>query len=525
MRSGPRALSLAVSAVGPVAVGLLAAGCLAEKAPVEGRMLFGGRGIERPGFVTVGGAPAVQFEVRTAAPTPERAAVSDVWLVSWDTGEERLLIKNRSTRWEMAADASGEARYVMTDEGSVDTFAGLGTSTPVATLNKVSLVSGLLETIPNVSSFSLHGERLLYRQPVVDSSLPDLRLKEGQQDRLVGRSSGAAQVTHDGRLYAVLGEERTLVHLASVDGELDRLRANVTRFLLNNDEAHAALGISEMGKPRTVVFDLKKRSETALPVENPCCWIDLRGSEFVFAESAAGGAPARLHQFNFQTGTDQVVEMPPGLRDVVSVAGRPGGPEVLLFDSQGRVALWQPGEGAAIRLLEHRMVSPSFTSDGTHILYVEPDPNSVSVTIEGRLMIQEATFTDPPRQISPRGAFVPERGYFFLPADDRPVLVFWAHYGRSASDLYFGDHETLESRLVAQGISDVTVTIRQLVGVVRVSQQDLVGDLVDKDLSAGEEVVLARSVSDLAVWGSRIAFTVRGRVPSRWDGLWGTELE
>ena len=48
-------------------------------------------------------------------------------------------------------------------------------------------------------------------------------------------------MTHDGRLYAVLGEERTLVHLASVDGELDRLRANVTRFLLSHDEAYAAL--------------------------------------------------------------------------------------------------------------------------------------------------------------------------------------------------------------------------------------------------------------------------------------------
>jgi hypothetical protein len=57
-------------------------------------------------------------------------------------------------------------------------------------------------------------------------------------------------------------------------------------------------------------------------------------------------------------------------------------------------------------------------------------------------------------------------------------------------------------------------------GIVRVSEQDLVGDLVNKDLIMDKETVLAHSVADATVWGMRVAFVIRERIGTPNDGLW-----
>jgi len=122
-------------------------------------------------------------------------------------------------------------------------------------------------------------------------------------------------------------------------------------------------------------------------------------------------------------------------------------------------------------------------------------------------------------------SLVPPGGYFFIADAGRRILVFWAHFGRNASDLYFGNHLTGDLSIVADRISEVTVTARRVFGIVRVSEQDLVGELVNKDLIHNQEIVLAHSVADAAAWGQRVAFVVRERVDSPNDGLWAIPIE
>jgi hypothetical protein len=157
-------------------------------------------------------------------------------------------------------------------------------------------------------------------------------------------------------------------------------------------------------------------------------------------------------------------------------------------------------------------------------VYIDPDADATEP--EGPLMVQDAAFVDPPRMISPRGFNVPagsQGGFFFIAGPD--PLVFWAHYGREPSDLFFANLESGAHRRVAQGIREVTVTSTRVVGIVRVSQQDLVGDLVSRDIEKGEQTLIARSVSDVSIFGGRLAFVMRERVPSARDGLWFSSLK
>src|SRR5213075_894208 len=308
------------------------------------------------------------------------------------------------------------------------------------------------------------------------------------------------------------------------------LRNRVSRYMLRDDLLFAVLAVSEMDKVRTVIFDLTTREEIQLPVENPCCWISLRGTVFEFSDSAKGDQPAALHFFDFATKTDRVVQMPRGLSQVGAMIRRPPDyKETLIFDSQYQMAVWKTDTDEPICLTSLRPVQPLFSDDGRYLLFIDPDPppptpTATPLDMAGRLMVQDANdYSAPARQLSPHGASVPisTRGYFTTRSELFPV-VFWAHYGFCASDLYFANHETGKSLKVAEGISEVTVTQRRVVGVVRVSLQDLTGDLVQKDLMTGVEQLIEHGVSQTSIYGNRIAFLVRERDKgSPRNGLWG----
>jgi hypothetical protein len=284
----------------------------------------------------------------------------------------------------------------------------------------------------------------------------------------------------------------------------------------------AQTGENAGGKSVTLALEIATKKTRPLPGTTPCCWMGFEGTEFVYSETAVAGMPGKLHAFDVTTGADRVITLPNGLSDVSSVMAKPNSTQALYSDSQGRLALAPAGDPAAGRLLDLRPASPSFTDDGRRFLYIEPD---TVVQGEGRLMDIDGDFLEPPRPISPAGALVPQGGYFFIVEGTRRILVFWAHYGRNASDLYFANHDTGEQTVVAEGISEVTVTPRRVFGILRVSEQDLTGELVNKDLNRNEEIVLAHSVADATVWGTRVAFIIRERVPSRHDGLWAIPID
>jgi hypothetical protein len=261
----------------------------------------------------------------------------------------------------------------------------------------------------------------------------------------------------------------------------------------------------------------RPRRQRLLPGVNPCCWLGFSGTEFVYSDSAGAGIQGKMHAFDVVKGTDRVVTLPQGLADVSSIIGRPMSDDALFVDSQGRMAFVSNENPSAGKVLDIRPASPTFSEDGRYLVYVDQDPDQMG---EGRLMVQDGDFSQPPRLLSPPGSLVPPGGYFFITDGQRRILVYWAHFGRNASDLYFGNHESGESRIVAEGISEVTVTARRVFGIVRVSEQDLVGDLVNKDLIMNKETVLAHSVADATVWDKRVAFVIRERLGTANDGLW-----
>jgi hypothetical protein len=506
------------------------ASCLPDPAPVDGRRLVASRGIERPAFETVDEAAFILYDVRRAPVQPGRGGVTDVHVVSWDTGEERLLVAGRSDTpgWSHRDERTG-IRYFMIDERR-PTDGGAGT---VATLVRVSLAAGVLERVEEVASFTpMGGDRFMYNRPVPGSPLKELHLRvPSGEDRLVGRPTGQVQYLRDDRIYFVGGEDRSWLLYRGPDRPPDRLRGGVSRFLLKGDETLAVLVVTEMGRPQTSLFDMATRTERKLPVTNPCCWLRFDGNTFVFGESAnpAAGAPAKLHFYDTVKEEDRVVAMPEGLSDVTGFGSlRPGHPaEIYYFDSRRRIAIQRPGADPPFRLLPMRPLHYRFTDKGDWFLFIEPDSEAPppGEMPAGRLMVVDGDFATAPRQLSPPGALVPANGFFFIDGPD--PIVFWAHYGRGASDLFFADHASGRVRVVAQGISEVTVTPREIFGIVRVSLQDLTGDLVRRNTLTGTESRIEASVSDFAVThGGRLAVVIRERAasPDR-DGLWAISLD
>lgn len=167
-------------------------------------------------------------------------------------------------------------------------------------------------------------------------------------------------------------------------------------------------------------------------------------------------------------------------------------------------------------------------------------------------MFQDAVNTDlPPTMISPPGLLVTTQngaGYRFIPKDDTPgdtrddsekpqIFAFWAHFGRASADLYFADLEGGESgalptglRLIARAIQSVSISEHEILGVMNMSQQDGVGDFIDRDLDKGVDRLFAQAVSQVAVRGgatpstSYAAYIIRGRSDSDRSGLWLTTL-
>jgi hypothetical protein len=494
--------------------------CLPEGRPVEGRQLFAGRNVEKPGFLSIDKAPYVMFQERVATAMPPRSAVYNLWLVSYDTAEKRVLLSNVADRdsWRPQSDGKG-VRYVMVDEHFVDGGSAVGVPAAVGTLVRFDLSKGELERIPEVSTFSVNQSgQFFYRTVTAGSRLPDLRLRTlAGTDRALGPSAGTAQIAGPDRFYFVAGEDRVLSRIAGADAPVQAIQPKVSRFLLSDDESWVVMQTSEEGKSQTVALELATGVKRVLPGVNPCCWLGFSGAEFAYSESADGTTQGRLHLFDVTRATDRTVVLPQGLADVSSIIGRPMSDDSLYVDSRGRMALVSNEDPSAGRVLDIRPVSPAFSDDGRYLVYVDPDADQMG---EGKLMVQDGEFAQPPRLLSPPGSLVPPGGYFFIADGERRILVFWAHFGRNASDLYFGNHESGESRIVAEGISEVTVTPRRVFGIVRVSEQDLTGELVNKDLVMDKETVLAHSVSDATVWGTRVAFVIRERIGTPSDGLW-----
>jgi hypothetical protein len=494
----------------------LLAGCLKEGRPVVGRPLIMGRAVEKPEFVKDG--TWVAYEVRQKIAEPPYSATYDWWMVNYDTAENRPLLQNVADRWGHTHNDAG-TWFLVTDEVAVPSL-----STTAGTLVLLDLDQGILDRISDVTSFSLRSDtkQFFYRSVSEGSKLAalHLRLQDGT-DRLVGLSSGAAEYRGD-RFYCVLGEDKTLSRLRKQDGPLEAIRSKVNRFSINADESWVLMQVTgESGKSQIVARQLDTGVEHVVPATQNAYWMDFSGTRFTYTESATDTHPATINHYDVVTEAHDTAPGPAGLVDIHDIQQRPNSTDTFYRDSSGQLAVVHKGEVDG-HLITGGPFQLSWTEDGKYVLWIEP---VTSTPPQGKLMIQDLDFQQPARQLSPKGSLVPVPGYFFIGKPDQRILVFWGQFGHNGVDLYYANHETGDNKVVAEGISEVVVTPFQIVGIVRVSEQDLTGDLVNKDLVMDKEVVLAHEVAAQVIYGDKVVFVLRERVSSGQDGLWAIGID
>ena len=189
----------------------------------------------------------------------------------------------------------------------------------------------------------------------------------------------------------------------------------------------------------------------------------------------------------------------------------------------------------ARRTLTGPLLWPSFTSDGKYLVYISPATATLyDTSVQGPLMFQDADLTtQSPTMVSPPGLLVSaqsQASYFFTEGDKGQILVFWAHLGRASSDLFFADYPggalPTGLRQIAKSIYSVSVSAHTLFGILNMSQQDGVGDLVLRDIDHGTDLRYAQAVAEVnqcpADWSCAnwFAYVVRGRTDSDRSGLW-----
>jgi hypothetical protein len=545
---------------------LLLGGCLEPGPLPAGVHLFHSQTLTAPGFIEVGGERMIRFRNRTAHATASKGGVSDLWISSFDGTRQRKVVANWSDYWggEQGPFNAGD-RYFMVDERLATSEGGMARVATLVrlgpTMEEEFRLDGIWvwsrftvplatlfaepppgQTCPGFPKLASDCPQILYERPAQPGQkFPTLYLWNGEQDLVIGADAGSFQnqVMGNGTIYAILGETRTLTRLSRPASLVEALRANVTRFSISGDEHYAALAISEDGKAKTVVRNLQTGAELDLARPNPSAWGGFGDGVFAYAQNATATEPAELHVLDLATGEDKFETLPAPLVNLAGVLYRPESDERLLLDSLGQGVFTGNDDLVARRTMAGPLLVPSFTKDGSYLIHIAPAAATLyDTTPKGALMFQDAELTSPASMISPPGLLVSadRQDYFFADDDGGQVLVFWARLGRASSDLYFADYapgtRTLPTnlRLIARAILSVSISTHTLFGIIDMSQQDGVGDLILRDIDQGTDILYSHAVAEAAELGgpdlasSYAAYTVRGRADSDRSGLWLTSL-
>ncbi|MDZ4694382.1 MAG: hypothetical protein SGI86_04480 [Deltaproteobacteria bacterium] len=520
---------------------LSALGCLPDEQTPPGRQLVKGQHIENLSATVVDGKQYLRLERRTALPLKGKGGTLDLYVIPIDgSSSARSVLRERSDSPSFPMVAMGGNTYwAVVNERAVQ----VGNTTSYSgRLTRFNLNGQVLESIENVSGYGVRlpepfTDWIWFQRPIVLPTTPEqlqtqfvLRDDKGQH-RIFDGIIGSPQFYGNGEIYFMAGPNRVLYRQRGIDGVPEPIRSNVSRFQRFGD--WVALVVPEGKQPTNTLLDLRTLSEVRVPGERICCWLGYSNGAFIYSEGAGGGIPARLSEFNPVNGSLNVLQMPPGMVDVVGRIPRPGANTELLLDSRGNVAVHDPEapEAQRLRVLPIRPITPRFIREGRQFLYVDPIPGDPQR--EGHVMLVDGDFATTPVELTPSGTKAGDVYKFFearddrgteATEDDRDLLVFWARFGQSASDLYFAD---LDSHLVerkAEGIRDVSVTPNTLFGIIRTSLQDLVGDLVDRNLRTGVERLIAPRVDNFVEMElngvSQIVYYFRNRAPTDEDGVW-----
>ncbi|MDX2019839.1 MAG: hypothetical protein SF187_06325 [Deltaproteobacteria bacterium] len=506
-----------------------AGGCLPDPVPIEGKQLFAGRDIENMSFIKVAGKTHVLFETRLSLPTAVASGLMDMWTVPLDGSApaKRFFAGRVEGDWGLIGLGGDVPQYwVARNERTVSVAQR---SVRVTDAIRVDVNGNVLEQVRDVFQFSRQADGLVFRRPSANGAVLayHYRNKAGLERVLDDLTGG---VTFSGAgLYYVGGPDLTLYWVPNLMAPAEPLRAGVTRSRFLGDNL-AIMTVPENGKPVDVLVDLGRKTERKLPGARICCWLDVGANRDIwrYAESRNGMMPAVYHEYNYRTGEHQERPLPAALTDLIRIVPRPNSDASLLFDSAGNLAIDDPAREPRAFSIPLRAPSPRFSDDGKFLLYVRPTSQVPSP--EGPLFIQDSDFAAPERQVSPLGTTLLLSSFFTLEEPAPPLVVFWARFGKGASDLYFADFTQPMVTRVAESIRDVSVTRERVVGIVRTSLQDLVGDLVIKDLVLGTETIVGRSVDSYILTDDskrnllQMVYVLRTRKTADVEGLWLAEL-
>ena len=531
-------------------------GCLQEGPGPAGHQLFHGQNLEHPSFGKLGDEMVVWFQERIAPADGDRGTVYDLWMSSLDGKVQRKYVTNWSDHWPQLGNADG--RYFMTNERSIPSGGATAVVGSWIRLGPTLDEEARIEDVANMSPFgaplgwlydnpdprqSCPGfpdrhddcpQALLQRPPAVGQSYPTLYLWDGRNQIPIGADSGGfqKQIMGDGSIYCILGDKHTLSRLGRPGNTLDSLRDNVSSFSVSGDQHYVALSVTD-GKPRTVIRDLRTGVEVVPARPNPSSWGGFQDATFGYSQNATASVQAEMHTLDLVTGEDTFVSLPQPLVNQASLLERKDHDEYLRIDSLGHGVFTGRNDLIARRVLQGPLIVPSLTPDEKYVIHVLRATSTLyDADVQGALMFQDADDPERDIMISPAGLLLTVRNgapYFFI--DGGKILAFWAHLGRASSDLYFADYQEgalpTNLRLVAQSIMSVSVSPHNIFGIVNVSQQDGVGDLIYRDLDKGTDVRYAQGVSDAAeiqLGGSDLSSTIHGRADSSRSGLWLTSL-
>jgi hypothetical protein len=559
----------------PLSLILLAlTGCLTEGPAPRGHQLFHSQTLESPGFVKVGTDWNVRFSERLAVANGVRGGVYDLWTSSFDGDVQRRVVTNWSDHWGGPGwdpvDGHG-GHYFWANEREVPSGGGtavVGSWIRLGpTFEEQHRIEGASTAMPFTAPLSwIYDDpsrahcpgfpdlrdgcpQALFERPASSGQTsPTLYLWDGQFEIPIGIDNGGFQnqITGDGSIYCILGGKRTFSRVLRPSNKVESLRDNVSSFQLRGDQRYVALGVSDNNTSKTIIRNLTTGAEVTLTRPNASPLIGFDGGDgFSYWQGATSSAPAERHTMHINTGADTFVTLPAPLTNQVSVMDRPGSDESLRIDSLGHGVFTGRNDYVAKRVINGPLIMPSFTGDGKYLIHLLRAASTLyDPDIQGALMFQDANLVEPDVMVSLPGLLLTVRRgapYFFLNQDNCATigctLAFWAHLGRASSDLYFADYRpgTLPTnvRLMAQSIMSVSVSEHNLFGIVNVSQQDGVGDLVYRDLDTNTDTRYSQGVSDASqhtdeggseLWHSWAAYIIRGRAESDRSGLWITRL-
>jgi len=351
-----------------------------------------------------------------------------------------------------------------------------------------------------------------------------------------------------------VSDDDNLSRLARAAQTIEPLVANVGGFEAFETQRGPLLAIGHLGIPtpsgRESLFDVSKLEEEAL---GPTTAMAARllpspSGRYVAAYSStatASGQTTVIARFDRDTGQEAIADDPKlsATNQPAVLTWRPAQDE-LWFIAGGEVFRWRP-EGVpemvapdtSLMFAPFRPLSaspqpefggvPIFTPDGQFRFVTTPDGSD-----KPPILLQSADdAAAPPLLLNPKGTGVAG----LWPLSDGRLLVEDWFSDQLRDDIYLVDPGARTARPLASSGYVVAAGRDRFLAVLRYVAAGGSGDLTSIDYATGTETLIAENVhsvtvdassdpTDALAPGTRVAYLVRNRIASPYDGLWVTDL-